>query len=342
MPIYFPVLRWKLGERGALTNLETTVKDQISPIIEFPPDCDYDDRKVADFCTNAINDWGAGRPFYLDLSAVNFDNVPTGIDHPAQELFRTAQQRNLEPIPIFNVNMDQELFVTIQQAYTDGLFRNLALRITENEEDTAADDAQEMMNDLGIDITDVDLIIDLRDVSNGAIQAKTRVLDTLVRQFGNDYHRSIVLSGAIPCIGDYVGTDANERIPRHDWRLWNHVHRLHNFEHLLFGDYTTIPCEFREVPYQGAPKIKYTIDDEWFVIKGHRARQRDNQRQTQALVIANAQFFRGDQYSFGENRIRQCADGVWGPGNSTNWVSNDINQHITFVVSQVPAILAGP
>lgn len=100
-----------------------------------------------------------------------------------------------------------------------------------------------------------------------------------------------LISGAFPSqLGDYVGTDNSEYIPRHDWQFWTQAIRRSNLKHLLFGDYTTIPYEFREIPFQGAPKIKYTLDNQWFVIKGHRSRQRDNQRQNQALAIANAQF----------------------------------------------------
>ncbi len=32
----------------------------------------------------------------------------------------------------------------------------------------------------------------------------------------------------------------------------------------------------------------------------------------------------------------------WNPENATNWVTTDVNQHITFVVSQVSSILGAP
>ncbi|MFX4263574.1 beta family protein [Pelotomaculum propionicicum] len=173
MAIYYPVIRWKLGERAALVNLTPAVKDQISPIIEFPFNCDYDDRKVTDFCNNASTDWGVGRPFYLDLSTVDFDDAPTGTDHPALELFRNANRLGLELIPIFNVDIDPDLLIAIQDAYTDGLFRYIALRITENEDDAAADEARDIIGETGINIDEVDLIIDLRDVSDGEFGCPT-------------------------------------------------------------------------------------------------------------------------------------------------------------------------
>lgn len=82
MTVYFPVLRWKLGERAALTYLAPSVKDQVTPIIEFPLGCDYNDSKLTNFCNTLLTDWGTNRPFYLDLSPVDFDGAPLGDDHP--------------------------------------------------------------------------------------------------------------------------------------------------------------------------------------------------------------------------------------------------------------------
>ncbi|BCV20341.1 beta family protein [Moorella sp. Hama-1] len=340
MAIYFPALRWKLGERCALENLIPTVKDQIAPIIGFPLDCNYIDPKFGNFCTTATHDWGVGRPFYLDLSTVNYDKAPKD-EHPALSLLRTGQQQQLAIIPVLTPDMDPSLLEAIKQAHEESSFKNVALRITANEEDDAVLAVRTIINDLGMDIPDIDLIIDLCDISDGAINQKLILLNALISLFGANYRRTILVSGAVPQqIRDHVGTDESKRIPRYDWQLWLRARR--RFPQLLFGDYTIIPCLFREVQYQGPPKIRYTLEKEWFVIRGHRQRQRDNQRQEQAMIIANAPFFRGAQHSFGEMRLRQCADGTWGPGSPTNWVTNDVNQHITFVVSQVSAILAAP
>lgn len=341
--IYFPVLRWKQGEQGALANLSTVVKGQIAPIIEFPADCSCGDRRVTGFCATAVDDWGSGRPFYLDLSTIDYGGATEEDPHPALALLRAAHQQGLIPIPVINLAIDPDLLGAIRQAFTEGCFENAALRITEDEEETAADDALERMEDLGIQNEDVDLIIDLGDISNERhIRGIIRLVRDMVEQFGGAYRLTIVLGGAMPGQLGNIGTDSHVSIARHDWMLWSQLHRIHDLSHLFFGDYTTVAAEFVEFPYRGAPKIKYTLEDEWFVIKGHLPRARDTQRQDQSRAIADAPFFRGAHHSFGERRIRECADDIWGPGNATNWVTNDINQHITFVASQVSAILGAP
>lgn len=343
MAIYFPVIRWKQGERCAIANLSPTVKRQISPIIEFPIGCDYTDPKIRDFCETAISDWGIDQDFYLDLSAVDFTASPAEEEHPALSLFRTVHAQRLQTIPVINPNMDPDLFTAIQQAHNEGLFGSIAMRINENDDDLILAEVSDMISNFGLTRESVDLIIDLVDISSGAVQAKMRVLNTLISYFGTNFRNTIVLSGAIPSnLQEYVGTEEETELPRYDWQLWQRARSHPNTSHVLFGDYTTIPCEFREVPFQGAPKIKYTLDNSWFIIKGYRPRGRDKQRQQQSQRIINLDTYRGQNYSFGDRRIYECANGDWGPGNPTNWVTNDVSQHITYVTSQVSAAIAAP
>lgn len=340
MAIYFPVLRWKQGERCALANLSPTVKQQVSPIIEFPINCDYTDRKVADFCENAASDWGTDQAFYLDLSAIDFTSAPAEEEHPALSLLQATCDEGLQIIPVINPNMDPDLFAAIQQAQGECFFQSIAMRTNENDDDLLLVEANDMIRTLGVPRENTDLILDLTDISSGAVQAKMRVLNALVSHFGTNFRNTIVLSGSMPGnLQDYVGTEEEAELPRNDWQLWHRARSHPNTSHVLFGDYTTIPCEFREVPYQGAPKIKYTLENNWYIIKGYRPRGRDNQRQQQSQRIASSAFYRGPDYSFGDRRIHECANGNWGPGNPTNWVTNDVNQHITYVVSQVSAAI---
>jgi hypothetical protein len=336
MAIYFPVLRWKQGEQHAILNLSETIKSKINPIIEFPPGCDCNDPRFTNFSSQAVKFIGKGLPFYLDFSSAI---VPPETELPHLRLFDEAAQSGLELIPVITSSIEEDLFNVVKQGYQSEFFKNLAFRIADNEEDAIIIDTLNIIQEFGIERSHVDLIIDLCDISSGAIQSKLRGLQYLTQQFDQGYRKTIVLSGAMPSdISNFVGRDEDGTIPRHDWSLWRRAHRQSGLQHQLFGDYTIIPYEFREVQFAGAPKIRYTLENEWHIIKGHKQRGRDSQRQMQATKIMNLNSFRGEENSYGENRIVQCANGSWGPGNMTNWVAIDINQHITFAVSQVSAI----
>lgn len=338
MPVYYPVLRWKQGEQAALQNLSVSTKGLISPIVDFPDNCEHTDNRVSNFCRDAIAVWGVNRPFYVDLGTIDYGVTPIGT-HPAAQLLMNAHTAGLEIIPVITTDIDFNLLSAISSSYSLGYFQRIALRILRDEEATAHTDAASAIQEIGIEGNNCDLIIDLGDVTTGSIQSNFRILQSLLLQFGMNYRKIICVSGAFD--PSEVQTDSNGRIHRNDLLLWIHARQLPELNRLEFGDYTTVQALLEEVQYQGAPKIKYTLDQEWYMIKGHRSRARDNQRQQLSQHIINQQFYRGVAYSFGDNRINQCATGLWGPGSAANWVSNDISQHITFVANQLNAILAG-
>lgn len=339
MYVYFPVIRWKQGERDALRNLPTEIKMRIVPIIEFPYGCDCTDKKFTEFTKTVGTDWGP-YPFYIDLSTVDYADTSRHETHPAFGLLKDLYDSDLFAMPIIRLDVEQDLFDAFRLARTHMYFQHVGLRITRDADDSALQDAMDTLEKLGIEPTLADLIIDLGDVSTGHLPSTQRILRDIANQFGNSYRRRILVSGAIPQELD-IERDSEDFLPRHDWQLWLEIHQKHELSDIMFGDYVTVPVNFVEIQYLGAPKAKYTLENKWFVQKGHRPRGRDDQRQVQARKIIEKNFFRGEQYSFGDQRISDCASGRWGPGNATNWVTNDVNQHITYVVSQVSSILGG-
>ncbi|MHB9131679.1 MAG: beta family protein [Armatimonadota bacterium] len=328
MAIYFPVLRWKMGERHALRYLAPTIKDKISPVIEFPPNCKMHDDKIGSFCNDALKDWGAGRPFYLDTSYI--DNC----GFSSADILLDAKQKQLCCIPTYNMEFGGNSLGTVLQAISSGHCAHIAIRVTENVSGSQIADIAAALQTVKIEKDKVDLIVDMRHTANGSIQAKARLLQSLIKDLGNNYRQSILVSGAFTL--EQIKTDSYGLVNRYDWELWKTARQLPGLGGLLYGDYATVVCEFRDSPFRSSPKAKYTIDEQWFCIKGHKTRARNEGQSIQhAAAIVGKSFYRGKHYSYGDDKIHQIANKKCTSGNATTWVTNDVNQHITFVVSQV-------
>ena len=72
---YVPILKGKLGEFKALRELETRIKDKITPLIEAPPiPLNYDtgdpsktvDEHLDKFIPNIKAYWGSENPAFVD------------------------------------------------------------------------------------------------------------------------------------------------------------------------------------------------------------------------------------------------------------------------------------
>jgi hypothetical protein len=60
-----------------------------------------------------------------------------------------------------------------------------------------------------------------------------------------------------------------------------------------------------------------------------------------AKEVFNADYYFGDEFSFGDLDIKERAFNLnkKGPGSSTNWVTIEANHHIAVVVEQLSKIL---
>lgn len=337
MPRYFPLLRWKQGEQGALQNLGATIKSQIAPIIDFPDNCSCTDNRIVNFPRDLAACWMPEQDFYIDLNDVEVETYNGA--HPFLDLLSTLHAQSFSPIPIIRTDSDADTITAIATALRENLIHHIAIRIFQDETDQADSELEEILNVLDIAPENCDLILDFENLSNGRITANLRLLQSILTQFDNNYRKKILLSGAFnPSL---VDTDSYAQIPRHDFSFWQQANQQIESE-LQFGDYTTVQVELVESRFQGAPKIKYTQNQHWYVIKGHRSRGRDAQRQQLSQHIINQPFYRSQTFSFGDLRIFQCAHSNWGPGSAANWVTNDVNQHITFVVNQLTSIAGAP
>lgn len=334
MELYFPVLRWKQGEREALRNLSQPVLDKIVPIIEFPPNCKPNDQKISTFPQSALSDLGAGKTFYLDISYIDECGISSA------SLLDDIFARGLQCIPVHNLQNGRGSLATIIQLFTGRQCSSFAIRVSDNVSDAEIDYTLATLQQHGIAHEEIDLILDMRDLCNGAVQAKLRMVRMLTKRLGTDFHRTIMLAGAYP--QEVIKTDNHGLLPRYDWALWKDARLTADLSHVLFGDYTTIICEFRESDHPGAPKIKYTTEDHWFVVKGNRRGPQKPQRISQATTVVSSPFYHGAQFSYGDMRLGQCSAGAWGPGSTSNWVAIYVSQHIAFAVSQVSAILRVP
>ncbi|WP_434132132.1 beta family protein [Sporomusa sphaeroides] len=337
--MYYPLLRWKEGEQGALENLSLPTCRNITPIIDFPINCDFSARRVQNFCDAAV-ECIQSMPFYLDMGDLPC-NEHIG-EHPALTLIRNVRESNLAMIPIVRPDNDNAFLTAIQQALSQRLVSKVAVRVFEEEGVMPNHQTvRTILDTVGAAIEDSDLILDLKEI-DGRTEDQVREVSWIIGDLGNSYRNTIMLAGSIPGdLWNHISEDSLGSVPRHEWQLWTRARQNRGLRHIQYGDYTTVQVFLMDTPFQGSPRIKYTLDSSWVIARGHRPRSGENQRQTLARRICQIPEFRGSNYSYGDERIHGCANGEWGPGNGGQWVTIDVNQHLTFVANQVSSTLAG-
>jgi hypothetical protein len=147
----------------------------------------------------------------------------------------------------------------------------------------------------------------------------------------------VFAGSAFPATLQAVGV-GTALIQRTEWRAWMRF-RTRAPREILFGDYTAASPILSSAPYMGSAAIRYTIADDWLVVRGRSlagaAYGGFSQFVTLAQTLVADQRYCGPAFSWGDAYIEQCAAGTASTGNLTTWRAVATNHHITFVVRQI-------
>lgn len=148
-----------------------------------------------------------------------------------------------------------------------------------------------------------------------------------------------------------VEAGENAIYPRNDFAIFKYI--LKNFKELeprinfSYSDYgvtkfTDSEMDFSFLKYGILPKIKYTTDKEYVVLKGKKDHAKGIFLRSyfdMAKEIIKSSYFYGKDYSFGDNEIyKRASDLTNKPGGSTNWVTYAANHHLTVVLEQTSSL----
>lgn len=335
---YVPIVKWKAGEQVALSKLDTNHKETIRPLIEFVNGEDYlDQRKfITKLTQHEISN------FYLDTIIAD--------EGDREDFTSNIQQLLNEDIsvcPIIFENEIQDIGVNLSKFCGEVAIRVPLPEDTEDY-DSMFDDLANLKSVSGIDI---DLIIDYEHIESSASRKSCyRETKALIHEFllDSDLIRYIIFSStSFPADISNVGAGDIVTYERHDFNLFNKLYSNTKFDDIsnkfIYSDYgvtkfTDSEIDFRFLKYGVLPKLKYTTDTHYLYMKG----QRDKGTHELSLgypelshnLISTSDYY-GNDFSFGDNDIKERALKNKGPGNSTNWVTIAANHHITVVIEQL-------
>jgi hypothetical protein len=106
---------------------------------------------------------------------------------------------------------------------------------------------------------------------------------------------------------------------------------------IVFGDYgVRSPRSNDNIAPDANGKIRYTIENEFFIVRGHSMAEPPKGEQMWGLadqIVASTHYAK-EGFSWGDAMIKQCSDHKL-KGNSTNWISFDTSHHMATVVAEI-------
>lgn len=347
---YVPVIKWKRGEQAGVRQLGAGVKARLTPLVEIIPiprdlDTDVQTRDLAQHVDPhldaLVSAWGTADPFFLDSEAVAGDSL-NGIDG-AEHVFTGAQTRGLQFIPVVGLaSAPSEL-----SAAKAHVTRGVCIRVYPDDFGSLPAALSTFVGTHGFPPDQVDLVIDLESVvgqTSFVVSAQASAVLQSLPTVGT--WRSLVLcASAFPDSMASV-TSGVSAVDRVEWNAWKTLHgqraalpRLPNF-----GDYgiqAPSLMEGYDPRYmQMSAAIRYTLEDEWLIIKGQSTRRQSGKVQYPSLaqVLVNHARYYGPQHSPGCADAFACANGANGHGSPEAWRRIGTSHHLTVVTNQLALV----
>ena len=358
---YIPCLRWKLGEYQAVSKLSPSTRDSILPILEvseFGSDIEYDfeankrpqtlDKHLSMFTTRVKSKWGTSECF-LDMRYIPHSQALEDGRSPTDFVFDDLKAKNVHFIPVIRFQEDQFYEATLHN-FVNGERRGFCLRVNLDEfgEDDFETNAEELLQRYRLVFSECDLILDLGAINFEPIDIFSNLLTNMMKS--KPELRRWMNFGLIGTSFPQTLSGLQRGIsflPRNEWVLYKSLIKGLQKEGVrvpIFGDYVINNPKLQKIDMRIVkPKanIRYSIADKWLIARGDNVRDyKFFQFQQLCQSIIETQHYCGQPYSYGDDYIFRCAQGIAKTGSLSTWREVGTNHHIEMVVRDLAKLVA--
>lgn len=350
---YVPFLKLKSNEIMAVMELENSLRQALTPFFDFPY---KKDRTEEDFKRTAgriirgiqrhLNDIPY---FYLDSFDVDSSLIVDGGNNYAYLLNASEE---LPVVPVISIDRSPEHMQAVCEAKDSGQLESdlIAIRfVAEDFEnfDVVEDDIEDCLGDTFRRFDNIDLVLDCRVCLKQDLDSLVSNINRFIKKFSGVYavNKIIVTGSSISAsIGDILGTQQEVVLPRAELDVFDGVYDVigDNFN-VVLGDYGIVSPDYSDIsiPPEAmlnvlAPKILYTFDRHHYIIRGGAISTHErgfDQYNDLAATIVAKRFYRGADYSFGDNYIEEKSRSVGKKVMPGTIIKPTVNAHITYMLN---------
>ena len=354
---YYPILKAKDAEFKALREARSVVTENILPLFELPifnpalKKYKDDPHAKATYLSEISRKIGELRPgMQTMVDSYHWkdpgEKVESG-EHHMSYIFNALTSQGVKLVPVVGYDRwdDEEYRLglkSIARVHT-GRF---CIRLERFAFDDASDPdhlherLSEILNFLEIDPEKCHVILDLEDLSSMRADEILIKFNALFVQVAKYFFDTYSIAGcSLPSSIDKVikNQDSSGTVLRREMKVWKYAREKYPDSQIFFGDYGVRGPSTGETGYGNTnAKIRYTIDDEYFILRGHVIRKPVGGYQhcdlADALVASRHYLTPG--FSWGDREIERCAARAFG-GGATRWITIDTSHHLAYVTAEI-------
>jgi len=361
IPTYIPILKGKKGEFDALKHTKSSTAERLKPLVEVPAFAgsiaeskrfqDLPHPTVAflnELAVKMANVW-EGRQCFLDARHwapnATLENGEHVLSYTHSRLAALGVLSN--PVVNYDVWDDPEYQEVFKNAGV-GNDATLCIRLQSDaledldDPEYFTDRLEEIIASTAFEETRICVLIDFGDTAPLSVIDMQSEVEKCLGALARWRFAYIAIAGSsIPTLINDAVEEINSTgfVTRKEMLTWKALKKAYPSKNLVFSDYAIRnPNAVDDVPAPHANgKIRYTITNQFFVVRGHSMQLHDKGKQYHRLsaVVANSSHFLGREFSYGDEHIYCCAKGEGGCGNPTTRITIDTTHHLRAVTIEV-------
>lgn len=355
---YVPILKARMGELGALTELHLEAKGSLTPMLSIPAlPWDFEkeeptksiDEYIPGFATKIHRAWGDGLVF-IELAEVDGE-ILQGDRHPATVVFDEAEGLGLSAVPVLGLQRSPRYLQSAREVIKKQK-RGACIRVDNSDLENPgalSNGLNELITYLGLQRAECDLIFDLKFVmpeTRGPLMFAMNTILSLLP--GIEAWRTLTLAASsFPDSMMNIPSFTFHEAPRVEWDIWTSMVTKGGIPRLpTFGDYAiSNPSPSGEGIdpriMRMSANLRYTLDRTWLLLKGRNVRDHGYEQFNELCrrLVDAGDLFKGPQFSWGDKYIHDAAANAGGPGNATVWRKVGTSHHLAQVTHQIATLL---
>lgn len=358
---YVPVLKWKRGERSALSLLSDEEKASLTPLFEINP-IPYDHQKrefkktldgyLGNFGADLSSCLSAPKQIFIDAHTIHDDGrltsnitLENGLT-PLEYTVNEANNSGFTAVPVTSLRRYDE-YHTAARNCVQNHPNGIALRIFRSDLENLSDfnnNLNSWIEFMNLNTNEVDIILDFQYVNPEEESNFLNLLSSILVRFPylSEWRTLTLLYTSMPQNLSSIKTGTNTQLPRIEWNIYAELMNFNLTRIPTYGDYNIASTEwfdFDPVTMNPGANIKYTTPNQFLIFRGHGTRNNGlGQMQGLCTDLVQHNEYYGPDFSYGDQYISECSMGNVSTGNPETWVKVTVNHHLVFILHLLPMI----
>ncbi len=350
---YIPFLKFKANEIAAVKALESFEKKNLTPFFDFARKADHNSNSLSQMIDRIYRKYELNLTdlpsFYID----NFD-IDDAILIDGEDNYSYVINKFIETnfIPVVGIDRSENRNLVVFDAKEEGIISSDSIAFRFGSDDLLsyeliADEFDELAAQAGENFDDWHLIIDNRVCKDTDPIKRAEQIFNFINSMRKYYDiDKVIITGSsiTPSIKDILNPNEYTDLTRNEIAIFTHaLAGLSQIDDVVFGDYTAVSPNYSDVTFDGGvirkvttPKIIYCYEDKQFIIRGGALESHprgSKQYNDLAGIIIAKDYYRGEDYSFGDEYLSQKASSIGKDATPSTIPKSLINAHITYMLN---------